>query len=104
MASISSLVKGPKLNGKSRPAHLESLSPRQEQVLKLLARGYKNKIIADQLGLSINTVSTHMKQIFARLHVNSRAEAAVCYVMSKAWPTRKQAGFEHSPVALRLCS
>lgn len=54
---------------------LEGLSPREEQILGLLAQGFLYKEIADQLGISMGTVRTHIGRIYEKLHVRSRAEA-----------------------------
>jgi DNA-binding NarL/FixJ family response regulator len=51
------------------------LSPRELQVLKLLADGLENKQIARELGISEATVKTYVKGIFERLEARSRAEA-----------------------------
>jgi DNA-binding CsgD family transcriptional regulator len=51
------------------------LSQREQEVLNTLARGFSKKECADLLGLSVNTVGTHVKNIYAKLDVNSRAEA-----------------------------
>ncbi len=59
------------------------LSVREEQILLLLSQGYPNKLIADQLKLSIDTVCSHLKHVFEKLHVNSRTEAVVRYMASK---------------------
>jgi DNA-binding NarL/FixJ family response regulator len=59
------------------------LSMREEQILMLLSQGYSNKMIADKLTLSIDTVCTHLKHVFNKLHVNSRTEAVVRYMASK---------------------
>jgi len=59
------------------------LSVREEQILLLLSQGYPNKLIADKLGLSIDTVCSHLKHVFEKLHVNSRTEAVVRYMASK---------------------
>lgn len=56
------------------------LSLREEQILQLLSQGYSNKMIAEKLHLSVDTVCTHFKHVFAKLHVNSRTEAAVRYL------------------------
>jgi DNA-binding NarL/FixJ family response regulator len=53
----------------------EGLSERELEVLRLLPSGSSNKAIAVQLGLSENTVKTHLSHIFAKLGVQSRAEA-----------------------------
>lgn len=59
---------------------LERLTPRQEEILGLLARGYVTKEIADKLGISFDTVRFHLKDIYAKLHVRSRTEAVVKYL------------------------
>jgi DNA-binding NarL/FixJ family response regulator len=59
------------------------LSFREEQILQLLSQGHSNKKIADKLNLSIDTVCTHLKHVFNKLHVSSRTEAAVRYMASK---------------------
>ena len=59
------------------------LSIREEQILLLLSQGYSNKVIADKLELSIDTVCSHLKHVFTKLHVSSRTEAVVRYMASK---------------------
>lgn len=59
------------------------LSVREEQILMLLSQGYANKVIADKLELSIDTVCSHLKHVFNKLHVSSRTEAVVRYMASK---------------------
>src|ERR1017187_2039429 len=59
------------------------LSMREEQILVLLSQGYSNKLIADKLDLSIDTVCGHLKHAFKKLHVNSRTEAVIRYMASK---------------------
>lgn len=56
-------------------SELERLSPREREVLELLARGAAYKEIADGLALSIETVRMNVKHIYAKLHVHSRGEA-----------------------------
>lgn len=60
------------------PAHPEavlspSLSPREREIARMVARGYPNKTIAGVLEISSWTVSTHLRRIFAKLGVSSRA-------------------------------
>jgi DNA-binding NarL/FixJ family response regulator len=52
-----------------------ALSPQELQVLKLLTEGHQNKTAAAQLGISIHTVSFHLRSIYEKLHVHSRSEA-----------------------------
>ena len=53
------------------------LSPRETEVLTLVARGYTVRDVADALGMSYNTAAGHLKSIYHKLAVNSRAEAAM---------------------------
>jgi DNA-binding NarL/FixJ family response regulator len=52
-----------------------TLHDRELQILELAARGYTNKRIAEQLGLSIHTVASHCVNLFRKLDVHSRTEA-----------------------------
>jgi DNA-binding NarL/FixJ family response regulator len=57
------------------PSGAETLSPRETQVLDLLAKGYLYKEIADKTGLTYATVHTHIRHIYEKLQVRSRTEA-----------------------------
>lgn len=57
----------------------EDLSKREHEILALLAKGYRYKEIADQLFISIETVRTHLRHIYEKLHVRSRTEAVLKY-------------------------
>jgi two-component system, NarL family, response regulator LiaR len=54
---------------------LTGLSNREMEVLQLLAKGYSNKAIAEQLYVSLNTIKTHCSNIFEKLEVKSRLQA-----------------------------
>ncbi len=56
------------------------LSPREREVLEMLARGFLYKEIAEALGISIRTVDTYIRRIYEKLHVRSRAQAVAKYV------------------------
>ncbi len=56
------------------------LSPRELQVLELLAKGVAYKNIADQLSLSLETIRMNVKHIYTKLHVHSRGEAAAKFM------------------------
>ena len=58
----------------------ETLSPREREILDLLARGYTNKEIADLLSIAFQTVHTHVRNIYSKLHVRSRTEAVAKYL------------------------
>lgn len=57
----------------------ETLSPRERQVLDMLARGYLYKEIADALQISVGTVNTHARGIYEKLQVHSRGQAIAKY-------------------------
>ncbi len=58
-------------------APVEPLTGREVDVLRLVAQGYSNRAIAEQLVISIGTVKSHLKHIFAKLAVESRTQAVV---------------------------
>ena len=66
---------------KNLPAAPEAsvLTERELEVLKDLAKGFQSKEIATNLGISYWTVETHVKHIYEKLHVRSRAEAVAKY-------------------------
>lgn len=58
-------------------AEVESLSPREREVLELVEHGFSNKEIADRLSVSVEAVRWHLKHTYQKLHVHSRTEAAL---------------------------
>lgn len=58
-----------------RPPMASPLSEREYEVLNLLSRGFSNAECAEILTVSANTIGTHVKNIYRKLEVNSRAEA-----------------------------
>jgi DNA-binding NarL/FixJ family response regulator len=70
----SKVVKHFHLVGNS-PREAENLSPREREVLELLAQGFIYKEISDQLSISTETVRTYVKNICLKMHVRSRVEA-----------------------------
>jgi DNA-binding NarL/FixJ family response regulator len=65
-------------------AEVEGLSPREREILELLAAGFPNKEIASRLGLTDGTVRWHLRHVYHKLHVRSRTEAALKFLSSKA--------------------
>ena len=53
--------------------HAIRLSPREQEIVRMVAKGHPNKVIADVLNISSWTVCTHLRRIFAKLGVGSRA-------------------------------
>lgn len=62
------LLRMPPPNGKR-----VQLSPREQEIVRMVAKGHPNKVIADVLNISSWTVCTHLRRIFAKLGVGSRA-------------------------------
>jgi DNA-binding NarL/FixJ family response regulator len=56
---------------------VEGLSPREREILELLAQGFPNKEIAQRVGVSDGTVRWHLRHVYDKLHVRSRTEAAL---------------------------
>ncbi len=65
-------------NPASGPAG-DGLSPREQEVLDLLAQGYLYKEIAERLNISVPTVNTYVRRMYEKLHVRSRAQAVARY-------------------------
>jgi DNA-binding CsgD family transcriptional regulator len=59
----------------SQSSEAVDLSPREREVLDLLARGYLYKEIAESLQISVPTVNTYIRRIYEKLHVRSRSQA-----------------------------
>ncbi len=55
---------------------MEKLSPREREILELVVPGFSNKEIADRLAISVESIRWHLKNIYHKLHVHSRTEAA----------------------------
>ena len=60
-----------------RPARLAALTPRETEVLRLVARGLSNREIADELIVVEQTAKTHVSRVFAKLGLGDRAQAVV---------------------------
>ncbi len=63
-----------------------NLSAREEEILVLLSKGHSNKAIADQLNLSVETIYSHLKRVYEKMHVHSRTEAVIRYLASNSGP------------------
>lgn len=61
------------------PLHTSAaaLTPREREVLRLLAEGATNRVIADELSVSAETIKSHVRNIMQKLHVKDRTQAAV---------------------------
>ncbi len=61
-------------------SELEKLTPGEKNVLDQLSKGYLYKEIADNLGISMDTVRNYIRKIYEKLHVHSRTEAVLKYL------------------------
>ena len=59
---------------------VDTLTQREQEILELLAKGYYYKEISDNLGISYNTVRTHLQHIYEKLHVQSRTAAVLKFL------------------------
>jgi DNA-binding NarL/FixJ family response regulator len=70
------------LSSEGHEEPLDRLTPREREVLVLIGRGFPNKLIARELGLSEKTVKAHVGRVLAKLEVSDRTQAAVIAVRS----------------------
>jgi len=71
------------LLGGSKKTISNSLSERQNQILKRLSEGKSYKHISEELFISVETVRTHIKKLYRHLQVNNKAEAISMYLQGK---------------------
>lgn len=83
------LVAGMRQQGQPAPAAKERLSPREREIMAALARGESNKEIARSLGLAESTIKIHVQNIFKKLNISSRVQAAVYAVEHGISPGEK---------------
>jgi len=86
-----------KLKGLPAMALGYGLTGREGDVLVLIATGLPNKAVAERLSLSVNTVSHHLKNIFRKMRVNSRAGAVGKLLASASASTPTAARSQCSP-------
>jgi DNA-binding NarL/FixJ family response regulator len=65
---------------KTARKRMPGLTPRESQILEMLAQGKVPKEVADKLGLSYATVRDYLKAVYSKLHVRSRTEAVIKYL------------------------
>jgi DNA-binding NarL/FixJ family response regulator len=63
-----------------RPPALDKLTPRELQVAKEITGGARIKEVADALGISVATAQSHVRHIYEKLHISTRAEMATAYL------------------------
>ena len=72
----------------SHPA-LNRLSPREREILRLLAKGWSNRRIAEDCFLSLHTVRTHVQNILMKLEMHSKLEAA-SFALEQGWTSASE--------------
>ncbi|MCH8177707.1 MAG: response regulator [Proteobacteria bacterium] len=77
---LAKVVKGDFIDLDESDSLFDDLTPRETEILRLLAEGQSNKVIARNLGISDGTVKLHVKAILRKLNIHSRVEAAVLAV------------------------
>jgi DNA-binding NarL/FixJ family response regulator len=60
----------------------EELTPREQQIVQAIVDGLSYKLVAERLGISLDTVRSHIRQIYRKLQVNSKAEV-IAYSLKK---------------------
>lgn len=77
------LLKGVASNSAVNSAHVaENLTEREIDVLRLVAKGYSNPQIAEELYITVNTVKSHLKNILAKLQLDNRTQVAAYALQS----------------------
>ena len=77
------------------PRNHQELTAREEEVLRLVAHGYKSREIAGRLHIALQTVSVHCARAKRRLNLHSRAEI-VAYGLQHGWLEHESADYENS--------
>jgi DNA-binding NarL/FixJ family response regulator len=77
LEKMMSQVVAPEMDPQSPPPELSQLTPREREVLKMIAAGASNREIAQSLFLSEGTVRNHISRILARLNLRDRTQAAI---------------------------
>ena len=90
---LAKVVQGNVPNANEEKTPFEDLTPRETEILGLLAEGQSNKVIARNLGISDGTVKLHVKAILRKLSVHSRVEAAVLAVEHGLKESRKNTDY-----------
>ncbi|MGH7946246.1 MAG: response regulator [Opitutaceae bacterium] len=65
---------------RQQKSEFDALTPRESEILTLLAKGYHYKEIADQLVVTVSTVRAHLHAVYGKLHVQSKTEAVIKYL------------------------
>jgi DNA-binding CsgD family transcriptional regulator len=78
-------------------ARLQALTARELEVLGLLSTGASAKAIADRLGITRPTVKRHLTNLYRKLGVTNRVEAARCYLLAELDPSAPDSSERQRP-------
>jgi DNA-binding CsgD family transcriptional regulator len=92
IAAITGTVRGRPRPGVAVTSDLERLTPREREVMALLLTGLGADAMGAKLGISANTVRTHLQNVLVKLDVNSRAEAAAWALRAGLTPAEVVSG------------
>jgi DNA-binding NarL/FixJ family response regulator len=70
-------------NKPTKNPNIETLSPREKEILEYIVKGYSYKMVAAQINIATETVRSHIKKIYKKLQVNSATEAAYKFNSNK---------------------
>jgi DNA-binding NarL/FixJ family response regulator len=70
-------------NKSAKSLDIETLSPREKEILEYIVKGYSYKMVAAQINIATETVRSHIKKIYKKLQVNSATEAAYKFNSNK---------------------
>lgn len=87
---IAEFIRRPRVSATRREHELDELTPRELEVLKLIARGMSNAEIAGHLFVTTTTVKTHVARILMKLHLRDRVQAVVLAYQAGVMNTEKQ--------------
>lgn len=77
VAALRGQAAAPASSPQPEPQAIDKLSPREKEILLLIAKGQSNKVIARELDIAETTVKIHVQHIFKKLDLSSRVQAAV---------------------------
>ena len=65
---------------------MDTLTDRERTLIELLAQGHSNKALAQEVGISVNTVKFHLRNLYEKLSVDSRSQAIALFYKSATRP------------------
>ncbi len=88
------------LNSKDGSIEFAELTPTENKVLKMLAKGWSNRMIAAELDIKVGVVKLHCNHIYEKLHAKNRTEAATVYLKKLQDPAYLKKRFQYNSGSL----